>query len=353
MNLENKLIVKNVQRFLEFLREEGIYNKIDTSVKRRFASERPNLMNIHSIKEFIYKPIDLSLPDDFLVLYKEKINYLRLEPEVVIRPDMKDQSLYHLTTDRSLLQIIKDGHFKDLSDNNQEGIGTGRFERKLGLKGIFCTYAKVYDCPNPETDNDSNLIVFPKALLDDHSTICLRNELSLSMAFGFGSSTDFDKLDRRYLNLLGLKHLSKKYINNFTSKEFSLYLISGLAYAISFVESSDLCKYNVLKHGRSTPVQSDEVVINDVNKLYPQLIIVKEEPEHFIEQAKACNSRFKDVPFVENNCLELAVSSIGKKLPLEKDSLRYKDQPVNCLRELFVEGVNRGLIDVEQYRAKC
>ncbi len=326
--------------YLNILEQDGLAARIQESARRRaarFFTPAHGLIN----KKFFADVAEDALPDNFLVAHKERVLATK-PPAKQPETDPSFDGAYHLVDDRRLERILREGSFKRLDEHGNGAVSTGRLERKMGLAGLFCTYKYSYD--GYSHDDITNVVVFGRQVIYAPDTLCLKTECSFNMIFGMDEEVQSDgSFHDEFLEGRELDDLSGKEVRNFTADDKARFTLHCVAYALSSIEHPDEMAYWEHRMGCKT---ASELVVNDPKLLAPQMILVEDEPEFFYETQQAAGNGFSGVPIVEDAHVRRAMRKHCQTPPQPLPTNRERD----WYREQFVEGVNRKIISLEEYR---
>jgi len=94
-------------------------------------------------------------------------------------------------------------------------------------------------------------------------------------------------------------------------------------------------------------------VVNPKRIQAPQMIIVSEEPEFFMDEAARADSRFRDVPFVTDEATRRAEPTIEEKLAgkdiLAAPSGMWAEKEQDRARRRFVLAINKGWLNLDEW----
>ncbi|MBU1973903.1 MAG: hypothetical protein ABIH82_02865 [Candidatus Woesearchaeota archaeon] len=325
----------------DILHEDGIIDRIDAVVGERLPQARRTKMRVDPAyaAELFFSWVVESVPKGYFLQIKDRVNALKGDTysdgeemdEAKLRAEDVDghidnQSLYHRVNDRRLLQIIKDGEFKNLGENPLGPDSTGRFEQKVGADGIFCTYGYEYSF----IEDDPNVVIFPADYLDRLDTLCIQIELSrLNWSQSKKEGIDSGVCEKFWEIAERFGYSLDKLPHKYSAQEVVQYLTSGLILAMANITSSKVIRLDTNKL-----MDESEVCIQPRN-IIPQCIIVSEEPEYFREEV--VGGPFEEVPIIDQTTIDGVIGRIfPDKCIDDEDSRRY-----------FVLGMNKGIIDVE------
>ncbi|HCY36205.1 MAG: hypothetical protein DKM50_00980 [Candidatus Margulisiibacteriota bacterium] len=303
------------------------------------------------LKEYVYKNLFDLLPDNFIFKVKDKVlatknpYFTPEEIDDIKKNDLygfiENQSLYHKMPDERLLSVIRDNGFKCIIDHDKGAMNTGSFEIKQGLQGIFTVYGGEYF-----DSSMNNLVVFPQELLFENDTVC-----TIWSNMFDGNFTDVDGESLEELPTLAILKIIapdygqkvKKLIADIPNKDFVCAMIGGLVRCLSNIISPQEAQYN---HGFG------EIVINPQKTKLPEMIIVEDEPEYFLDEAVALNSPFQNVPMIRDDNVKAAIDALDKKTKggFLKDS-NQESMSIEKYRQLFILAVRKGMIDINEWKA--
>ena len=298
--------------YFRILRREGIDLRLYQALSATACESR-------GLKEYIIEILQSILPKNFIQSLNQELRSMsKFEPQSPT--GAINQSLYHLANDSRMLQIVREG-FRNLDDHGKGSESTGRIEQALGLNGIYFTYGRPYS--GMDYIEVDNLAVFPADRMFEVDSVCVHGELSYGTVFGpdgpvfddYGKELGVDEVGKD----TKARKLSKTQLINYVTLGVTE-ILSQITTPDRAIWAAENCK------GQQT---FNEVCI-DANKLkLPQMIIVKEEPEYFFEEAVAKNPAFANVPFLDDESVHDALESVGI-------------ESMEDFRPLFVELVNRG-----------
>ncbi len=260
----------------------------------------------------------------------------------------RDQSLYHLLDDRRLMTVIREGKFSRLDQHKKGRESTSELEEWVCGGGIYCTFGTEWFSYDMGT-GDYNLVVFPRSHLDDNKTVCLSSEISsVSILLNDGELSKTPSKDPlgRILSELGYKNLFGKKPADYSKKDLVKYVTAAM---ISLVDNV-IAPEEVLGNPGAMGI---EVVLNDVEKLTPQVIIVTEEPGYFLDEARAQGNCFSNVPYVSQANVDRAVQEHYDQLAGMRSVVKEKQDREDLVnRKLFIVAANKGWIDPSEYAAR-
>jgi hypothetical protein len=317
------------QDLLAILEEDGVVEAIQGELSTRNVHRERRAMYIHDV---LLDVIVEAIPQDYLSNNKERILATKPEKQRSENPELAHQGLYHCVLDKRLMQILKEGKFQNLEENDLGPNSTGRFERKLGITGIFCTFGTEYknSVDDSQKEENSNMVIFASHYMNDPSTLCLELETN---------STCWPDLDEDYLNEhffeiaeeLGYS-LRKEEEWNLTDEEQTQYLVTGLVWAMSYLTTPAEIR------SQKEAIGHNEIVIRAEN-LIPQYIVVSEDAGFYRDERAGA---FTDVPIIELGTIKKAVDEAYENVPLLGNN--FKDNKV--YRSMFVSAVNEGKISL-------
>ncbi|MBW2968368.1 hypothetical protein KY362_07855 [Candidatus Woesearchaeota archaeon] len=322
--------------------ELGISERLTQAVKETYDQRycQPEVpRNSRTIGRYFYRILTEVLPDSFLTLHKERLAEVNSEPykrqftHWIRKPAHKgDKSIYHKLPDKRVMEVIKNGGFDISNSKPAERTSTSNLERKLSGQGIYCTATEEYDHLT-QTPHEA-IFVFPAEYIERPSTLCLDVEVSPSLVFGFDGAGDFQVESRNIeiiLESLGHEYLKWKDEEEWTLGETIFFAKCAVANAMGFVISPEaLLQY-----------PSDTEVVLERKDLMPDMLLVEEEPEYYLDEMQG--GWLAHVPVVEQSRIVDAVhEAYGPDFAEKKYDSTY--------RAKFVEGVKSGKIDIDKYK---
>lgn len=248
---------------LAWLDQRKILEKLLTARVRTFAS-----IGKDALSHFLHETLPPNLLHDHI---NEIVALHRKFNETIKTVPPGKRSLFHATKDTLTTRILTGG-FKKADEHQRSNIGTGPFERHLGLKGIFTNCGRPYYSADIKfgTESTTDIFVFPETCLSAPHTICIKGESSLGFLYEDSEVADsflydsFQELDRQ---------AGQRTPSGMRLKE------AGLATILK------LLSHHIMPPERVYPEDSIEVCLDIQEAGLPSMLLVGSEPEYYHEQA--------------------------------------------------------------------
>ena len=183
---------KDLMASVAWLEEIGVL-KAAFSDDLQLKSEKWNNDELMTIGDAVGK----ILPERFLPEHIQ-VNYeLERNKEEAEHPVPGMQSLFHGTTDKNLLRILKTG-FQKAEEHQRTQVGTGSFEKSLGLNGVFTTCGVVYETFDVRHTNNLDSVsvfVFPEDAINKPHNVVISVETSLGLVYEMGLNDRLSDID--------------------------------------------------------------------------------------------------------------------------------------------------------------
>ncbi len=204
----------------------------------------------------------------------------------------EEDYITHVTTDKNLETILRNGGIRPQSETGAKGAGTSSLELHLGLNGLFTSYCYEYEHISYE-----NTLVFPAGLVDEPKSVSIWGELNYSGHFFEDNHGLSEFLEKR----LSLKHL---YCPELTGEQLIQFIICVLMYM----------QYETILHPNELEAHEVYEVVIPLDCLpRPILIVVNEDDEYDEELSQfSAESDYRDVPIISRVKIREQLESIGQ-----------------------------------------
>lgn len=307
----------NLQR-LALLRDSGALQKfLDPSLTKG------EHMGDLDAEAQLGKRITLALGKNFVHDNLDAIYTIARTREPYISNNQSDvKALFHVAPDASTIRILKGG-FKKADDHQRSYVGTGTFEKEIGLQGVFATrgiiYSIEYDAVDSDLLTDNTVFVFGETELDKPHTVGIQSEASLGRLYESILEESEKYADEE-----------KKYDRNWNEQRNALAITFNLLDCITPPER--------------VAANDDFELCLDVEEIdLPTMLFVGEEPEYYYDQAAERWGEFASrVPIITRKQMIAALNAVG-----------FAPERKNFMEELILEFthlVNSGTINIEDWK---
>jgi hypothetical protein len=258
---DNNFIDRRLDEFidyLELLQELQVLQNFYTSQPKQ---KRSAGLGFKDYEGRLASVTSEALGDKFVYANLSRIYALKRtrKPENLTR-ESGFNGLYHVSPDGNVIKILKNG-FKDADEHQKSYVGTGKFERAMGLNGIFVTRGIVYEGV-VDLLEENVVFVFPEADLEHPHSVGILSEVSFSRLSD--SVADAMEFMDRYRRDLDGDQIDQR---------------DALVIALELLES-------IVPPEQTEANDNFEFCLDPTEVSLPVIMFVGAEPEYYYEQAE-------------------------------------------------------------------
>jgi hypothetical protein len=357
-----------LREFYELLEEYGIIDKLAEDVSQSQSPENiyKTLDSQEEKTNMAFQMLRRAIPRNFIIDHIDRIYGIKRSREQAASNNQPKahKNLFHALPDYWLLRILRNGGFletTEATETTRPNIGTGPFEKHLGINGIFLAYGTPYahavlDRSTNDNTGDcletQNVLVFPYSALQTPRTICLENGAALSKLLPYDwdlpslgeLGISFPEIDpESYPSDPVFDDIFCKRKNNKPPLVLR-YLISALFRLYETIITPESVIENSEKNN------AVEIVIQPEHIPLPRMIIVNEEPEYFADEITGESSAFDGIPIITFENIDRALAELKGEESLEA----FIGKPFFYRKKisLFVQKVDEEKIDLNKWAYK-